>query len=124
MGPPYDEATKKELIELYQQMSDHTKPECDKVCLMPHSCCDAFSCEMTGKYAKDCWGIDLPTTNHPKLPYMGPNGCTVAPHLRPSCTFHTCSVNSHGIKIDDDKDHTWTKVYFHIREEIQKVEWR
>ena len=50
---------------------------------------------------------------------MGPNGCTVPPHLRPTCTIHTCEINSVGCKKGDTK---WTDKYFELREEIEIIE--
>lgn len=98
-------------IELYQELYDMTKDEC-KNCRIPYSCCSGEYCEMTIDYAKEAWGVELQRTDHPKLPLMGPNGCTAAPHLRPNCTAHTCAVNSAGFKPNDDK---WNDRYFELR---------
>jgi hypothetical protein len=70
-------------------------------------------------YAQDKWGVTLERTDHPKLPLMGPNGCTAEPHLRPICTLHTCDVNSLGFKRGDEE---WTRKYFEIRDEIESEE--
>lgn len=66
-------------------------------------------------------GIVLHTTSHPTLMYMGPNGCIVEPHLRPLCTFHTCSVNNYGYKPGDE---LWTETYFALRNQIEKLSWQ
>ena len=103
------------LIQLYKQMSDLTQPICANKCRAPQSCCDAMYCEMADFYAKE-QGILLEKTNHPNLPFMGPQGCTVPPHLRPSCTLHVCCINSLGFMPGNPK---WTKEYFKIRTKIE-----
>lgn len=70
-------------------------------------------------WAKDYYDTDLPRTDHPKLPLMGPEGCTAAPHFRPLCTLHTCHINDLGFKPGDDE---WTDQYYHLREQINKLE--
>ena len=111
--------SKKKLIVLCQKMSDLTAPECSHACKLPHSCCSAEYCDMAKQYAKEYWDIDLVPTDHPKLPFMGKNGCTVPPHLRPICTVHTCEVNSLGRKANDPGD-KWTTKYFKLREQIDE----
>ena len=64
-------------------------------------------------------GVKLEPGWHPTLPFMGPTGCTVAPHLRPICTAHTCEVNEHGRKHGDD---AWTNRYYDLLEEIGLIE--
>jgi len=108
------------LVKLYRSLYDLTNPECGK-CRLPHSCCSGEYCEATIEYAKESWNTILERTDHPKLPLMGPNGCIAAPHLRPSCTMHTCQVNGFGFKPDDPK---WTNKYFSIREEIEGLEYK
>jgi hypothetical protein len=110
---------RQQLIDLYAAMAAHTLPEC-RACFNPHSCCDAMYCENTIKFAAKKWGVDLPRTDHPKLPLMGPTGCTAAPHLRPMCTTHVCIVNSIGGKPNDA---AWTKRYYELHEAIQLLEW-
>lgn len=113
------------LVILYQQMADMTAPECATVCRVPHSCCDEFACQMTKMFAKEEYGIDLP--EQPKKPgdpfknafYLGPDGCTVAPHLRPHCTMHTCAINGLGFKHGDAE---WTKRYFKLRTKIERMQ--
>lgn len=110
---------KQRLIDLYRQMADHTRPECAR-CLIPHSCCASEYCDQVIEYAKVKWGVELLPTGHPKLPLMGPKGCTAAPHLRPLCTVHTCAMNSIGSKPGDPK---WTDEYFRLHDQIQQLEW-
>lgn len=107
------------LIDLDRQMSEHTAPECASVCLVPHGCCSIEYCELTLRNARRVWGIELPLTDHPDLPLMGPDGCTAAPHLRPLCTVHTCEISSHGFKRGDD---AWTTRYFELRDELSLLE--
>lgn len=114
-------STDDRLVKLYADMSELTKPECGKTCRRPHSCCQAENCADAERWAKDEWGITLVRTGHPKLPFMGPEGCVVPPHLRPICTVHTCEVNSLGFKAGDP---AWTAKYFKIRNEIDEIEWR
>lgn len=112
------DAAKKKLIVLYQEIADHTEPECRLTCFRPHSCCSLEYCIFTIEYAKEEWGVELPATDHPKLPLMGEKGCTAAPHLRPACALHTCEIASMGWK---DGDPEWTDKYFKIRNEIDTV---
>lgn len=100
-------------------MADHTAPECASGCRVPHSCCDEFYCLFSEGYARDVYGIELPKTDHPRLQYMGPQGCTVAPHLRPLCTLHVCCINDVGAKVSDMG---WTRKYFRIRGKIARLE--
>jgi len=115
----------KRLIEAYQEMADHTNPECGK-CLIPYSCCAPEYCEHTIRSAKEKLNVVLEPTSHPRLPLMGVNGCIAAPHLRPLCAVHTCSVNKFGMKIDDnDREgaYDWNCKYFELRDEINRLEW-
>jgi hypothetical protein len=107
------------LINLYQEMADLTSPECSTVCKIPHSCCDDMYCGLAKERADEL-GVEVKPTGHPTLPFMGPNGCTIAPYLRPLCTFHTCAINSMGFKIADPK---WTRKYFSLRDKIEKMEY-
>lgn len=107
-----------QLIDLYDAMAKHTAPECAK-CFRPHSCCDKLYCDITLLAAKKFWGVDLPTTDHPTLPLMGPTGCTAAPHLRPMCTTHVCVMNSIGAK---PGDLPWTQEFYRLHEQIQLIE--
>jgi len=107
------------LIELYKLMAELTKPECQFTCRIPFNCCAPEHCEAAKFNAKENWGIDLVSTGHPRLPFMGPTGCAVEPHLRPCCTLHTCAVNSIGLKIGDP---AWTTKYFELRNEIELLE--
>lgn len=111
----------KELIILYAEMAGLTKPECANTCRVPLSCCSPEYCMMTEMYSKEDWGVDLSDkhTGHPTLPFMGPTGCVIEPHLRPICTLHTCDINSIGCK---QGDMAWTERYFALRGKIDELE--
>lgn len=104
-------------IRLMQEMADHTAPECAKTCRIPHSCCDAMYCDIAEEWSR-MNGVTLePLTHHPTLKFMGPNGCTVPPHLRPHCTLHTCEIGAWAIKRGDPE---WTQKYYALREQIER----
>jgi hypothetical protein len=81
---------------LYQQMADITKPFCDAGCAQfkgnQYRCCEKKYCELARRFAREHYEIELEDTGH-AIPFMGPRGCTVAPHLRPICTMHACPIN-------------------------------
>jgi len=106
-----------ELIPLMQQMADLTRPECGK-CRVPLSCCAPEYCQMAIEYAEEDWGVELKTTEHPRLPLMGSNGCTAPPHLRPLCTLHTCRMSGIG----SSGNPAWDVQYLELREKINEVE--
>ncbi len=90
---------RRRLIALYAELGAHTEPECaGNRCPKPLSCCAPMYCDLASDFAREHWGVKLEPGWHPTLPFMGPTGCTVAPHLRPICTAHTCEVNEHGRK--------------------------
>jgi hypothetical protein len=78
--------------ELYQRMADMTHERCDKGCRAEAkwSCCSREYCEEAIRWAWKRWGVFLPETGHERLPLLGPDGCTAAPHFRPLCTLHIC----------------------------------
>jgi len=108
------------LVILFQSMYEMTNPECAK-CRAPRSCCDAMYCHCAEEVAREEWGVDVTPlkTDHPTLPFMGPTGCVLEPHLRPLCTLHTCDINSIGLKKGDPE---WTNKYFKLREQIDELE--
>lgn len=108
----------KSLPVLYQEMADLTRPLCG-ACRAPFSCCSPEYCEMALRIAKD-QGVDLARTDHKTLPLMGPTGCTAAPHFRPLCTLHVCSVNGLGFI----KDREVNRRYFKLRTEIEMAHYR
>lgn len=100
--------------ELYQLMHEHTLAECKK-CRVPLSCCSPEYCEMAIDIAKE-EGVELARTDHPRLPLMGKDGCTAAPHFRPLCTLHTCRINNLGTSGNQE----WDDRYFELREQIEE----
>jgi hypothetical protein len=107
------------LIRLWQQMSELTAPECASNCKLPHTCCSPEYCAYAEETAKERGCVPPTHTNHPTLPYMGPTGCIMPPHMRPMCTLHTCAINSFGFKPNDPK---WTERYFRLRDRITYME--
>lgn len=113
------------LVVLYQKMADMTASECAGVgkgsCRAPHSCCDENACNITKQFALR-QGVTLPEftpKGHKGAFYLTENGCSVAPHLRPVCTVHTCAINGLGFKMGDEK---WTKDYFKLRDQLDRLE--
>lgn len=104
-----------ELIGLYQQMSDLTAPFCADKCPNRFKCCAPEHCEKAASYAKEKYGIELERIGI-ELPFLGPNGCTVAPHLRPVCTMHTCLMSQLGFH---PYDSAFTQKYLKLRKEIE-----
>ena len=120
MKPKY---IRSDLIKQYQKMSDLTQPEC-KTCSSPRgplTCCNKFACEITLKHARDVWNTDLRKEfdETKQVPFMGKNGCKIAPHLRPHCTFYTCMINVFGSGFNSG----WTKQFYRLKNIINKREW-
>ena len=112
------------LKQLYHEMHEHTRDECagkNEGCRAPRSCCDAMYCMMAEMSAKELWDEDLSAkrTGHESLPFMGPDGCVLEPHLRPACALHACCINGIGAKIRGEGAGEWTRRYFEIREQIE-----
>lgn len=87
-----------ELNALYVEIAELTKPKCGQ-CRVPYQCCQPDVCELIALCAKED-GIDLPRTDHPTLPFMGPEGCTLEPFQRPLCAVHVC------------ENHLWEPVFY------------
>jgi|SRR5882724_12834375 len=109
---------------LYQRIANLTSPscqngtaECAKFVGSKYRCCERKYCELARRFAKEKYNIDLRDTGNPDLPFMGENGCIVAPHLRPICTLHLCSI-SWADKSHVNQNEEQTKAYFKMREEI------
>lgn len=111
-----------ELINLYAEIASLTAAKCagkgERACLVPQHCCSPDYCEMTIDYARERHGVNLDRTNHEKLPLMGETGCTAAPHLRPLCSVHVCSVNSFGICGSQQEN----LMYWKLRNQIEAIE--
>lgn len=113
------EVSRSRLIRLYAELSTLTEQECSGNCERPRTCCEEKYCLFAMDFAKANWQIDLAPTWHPALPLMGDDGCTVAPHLRPICTAHTCEICAHGVKRGDE---AWTARYYEIVDAIRTIE--
>ena len=87
------------LIEAQAAMATHTSPLCGQHhrCagdgkVGQFRCCDDLFCGLAETYAHQEWRTRLApvTTERGRPRFLGPNGCTVAPHLRPGCTGYSC----------------------------------
>lgn len=104
-------------IAAWQEMVDLTRPKC-LACTWagPDRCCEPFYCDQAARWAKAKWNVELkPAGYHPSLPFMGPEGCTVPPHLRPICAVHVCE--RHYIF-----DLKFGQQYFDLRARIDELE--
>lgn len=112
-----------QLIKKYQEMADFTLPKCQTCQTQrgPLTCCNKIACEITLSIARDVWSIDLRKDfdKDATVPFMGSNGCKVAPHLRPHCTLYTCALQVFGTEFDKD----WNIEYKKLRNKIDKLEW-
>jgi len=123
-GLPTASEKKSRLIDLYRQMYELTEPECRCSCLLPRSCCAKEHCEMAANVAAEMWDVDTaPLRTGNKIPFMGPDGCVLEPHLRPHCTVHTCDILSWGCKVRPAPDPEWDKKYWELRNEIDELSW-
>src|SRR3546814_16141989 len=87
---------RRRLIALYADLAAHTEPECTGACARPMTCCQESYCEIAMDFAAEHWGVELPTTWHRALPMLGPDGCTGAPHPRPTCTAPARKIVAQG----------------------------
>lgn len=115
---------REELKQLYQEVYLLTEPLC-KACRVPQSCCSREYCELALEMSEDnadkqeqATMIGLFDKEKP-LPYMRESGCIVPPHLRPLCTLHHCAINGVGFFPKKPRE---TGTYFHLREEIERLE--
>ena len=118
------EKAKGQLQSLYRRMAELTRPACvERTChqrapLSEFHCCDEFYCLSALEYATSVWKQEVKPVNEKGLLFMGPNGCVLEPHLRPSCTLHNCSINAFGTTGNSRFDST----YFQIRRKIELIE--
>jgi hypothetical protein len=77
---------------LYADLAEHTWSDCEVSCTYRprYGCCHPMFCRLAAHFAARVWDVELEPTGHPRLPFMGPEGCTIEPHLRPVCSKHTC----------------------------------
>lgn len=55
-----------------------------------HGCCDRVFCDAVRRGVTKL-GYDVEWREDQRLPYMGPEGCRVPPHLRPACSWYVCA---------------------------------
>lgn len=75
----------------YSRLASVKLPVCGPICGVPGLGCQPEGCAAAEKHAAEVYGIRLARQKNEMLPFMGKNGCTVAPYLRPNCTRHVCS---------------------------------
>lgn len=111
---------------LYQKIADFTSSscqngtgECAKFAGKKYHCCEQKYCELARRFAKEKYNIDLQDTGNPDLPFMGENGCTVEPYLRPICAMHVCTV-SWAAKSHVDGSQEKFQDYMRLRQQIDE----
>lgn len=115
------------LVVLYEKIEKITNPscisgkdECSVFSGKKYKCCSNEYCNKAKQFAKDGYGIELEPTGNKDVMFMGDNGCIVAPHLRPICTVHVCSI-TWAAKSMVSGDEV-TREYFSLREKIFEAE--
>lgn len=109
------------LTQLYAEAEAITKPlclggvGCGALADRPYHCCERQYCEMAQRFARDEYGLELEPTNHPTIPFMGPEGCIVPSHLRPICTLHACAFSYAPVSNP-------TEPYWQLRQQILEAE--
>ena len=107
-----------ELVELYSQLAEHTRPKCAGGCRVPLSCCSPEYGELAAEYMA-AHSVELPaSTGNKKCRFLGSIGCVVEPHWRPACTMHVCCINAFGLKPGDQ---IWTAKYYQLRDQIEEL---
>ena len=107
------------LVILYQKAAEVTRKLCDQHCQNrgPNHCCQAKYCEDTREFARKHYGVELQDTGH-EIPFMGPAGCTVAPHLRPACSLHICPIQW-GKGLGPEIDAAYLKMHCEVMKEAR-----
>tara|TARA_Y100000310_G_scaffold294825_1_gene325606 strand:- start:7 stop:444 length:438 start_codon:yes stop_codon:yes gene_type:complete len=134
MDPMKKFRIRKRLKELGKQMAEHTHPVCSSGTCPEgaYKCCDDLFCSMAVDYAKKNWGVELETVSSPamgdivfadrlaKLParFLGAEGCTVEPHLRPACTHYVCGIRLRPSGLIGTKGAEWDARYVKLINEI------
>jgi len=114
------EESDSKLVGSYERMADLTLAHCKTSCRSLGSCCSPEYCAMAIEIARDEWGMELKTTNHPTLPLLDATGrCTAPPHVRPLCTVHSCDISALGFFRSDV---SLTRRYFVLRQQIETGE--
>jgi hypothetical protein len=115
---------------LYQRVADMTsaicasgRDECSRFCGRQYRCCEHKYCDLAARFAREKYGIELQPTGNPELPFMGEDGCTIPPYLRPICAIHVCTVSwaakSH-VENDPEKFRQYMSLRKQIGEEAQR----
>lgn len=104
--------SEEKLKEAFNRLSEHTSSKCGS-CMIPYRCCTKENCQATKELALTLFNIHLEETGT-TLPFLGENGCTVAPHHRPICTVHVCEAHF-------GKDPEWDEKYWDLREETSNL---
>ena len=100
-----------ELKSVFKDLAEHTAPKCGS-CLAAYACCSSGQCHSVKEEALTLFGVTLEPTGT-LLPFLGPNGCTVEPHLRPICSVHVCERH-----LTDD---AWTQRYYELRDKSEDL---
>lgn len=98
-------------VAAFANLAALTAPKCAG-CRAAFQCCSAAHCEAARDFALDTFGIRLEEGEGP-LPFLGVNGCTVPPHLRPICAVHVCESHL--------ADEAFAAVYFEAREAAEDL---
>ncbi len=108
-----------QLKMLYRTLYAHTSDLCKEMCNRESKwrCCSKEYCEIARKYTFTKYGIVLEDVNE-EIPFMGEHGCILFPHLRPTCTKYHCRATGIGPYPDGE----WTKTYFKLKKEIERIE--
>ena len=111
------------LRHLYAEVAAHTWSDCEESCTMQprFGCCHRIFCNIVIRHAARVWDVTLERTDHPTLPLMGDEGCTAAPHLRPTCAKHSCEVNPLG-HTGGNQPSEWMDRYRALLGEIESLE--
>lgn len=114
-----------ELIKFYGAIAVLTGPlcaagkdECAKYSGNPHRCCEKKYCEIAAENGR-AQGVELVPVGE-AIPFLGPHGCIVPPHLRPICAVHVCTI-SYADKSHIEHDPEKTKRYFELRRQIGEL---
>jgi len=93
-------------VQAFADLAKHTAPKCG-ACRVAYICCSAEQCAATRDFALETFGETLVEGSGP-LPFLGSEGCTVPPHLRPICSVHVCEQH-----LNDD---AWSLKYESLRD--------
>ena len=104
------------LVQRYEDIARLTRPVCLERCPEPGGCCRPRYCELAWERAR-LFGLEPAAVSRGPLPFLGPPGCTLAPHLRPLCAVHVCE----GQLLADP---ALARAYFPLRQAVLEAEAR